>query len=130
MELAATQSPFGTRTRVATSFAGTPPRYVRPPSHGDGSWCEVSSLITTDKAASRGTDDTAFGFHAKESASSPPGPSKNLLRFLFSSSAGDRKQKPLRSIGSGGVRSLELVEQPQAIPPPRESMRAPRRRSH
>ena len=44
---------------------------------------------------------------------------KNSSRFRIRNSGEGRKQKPLRSFGSGGVRKRTVSERPQAIPPPR-----------
>jgi hypothetical protein len=68
-------------------------------------WSEVSFLFTT-AMASRGTNGAAL-FSTKNAAPSPPGTSKSPL-FPLQELRWGRKQKPLRSIGSGGVRETEL----------------------
>ena len=50
--------------------------------------------------------------------------SNKSLRFHDKSSGGGGNEKPLRSMGSGGVRETNAAKQPQAIPPPQDGARA------
>lgn len=66
-------------------------------------WSEGSILFTTGKSIS-GEQGAAAFIVTKESAASPPEISKLSSCFRCGNSVKGRKQKPLRSIGSGGVR--------------------------
>lgn len=79
-------------------------------------WSEGSILFTTGKSVS-GEQDAAAFFVTKESAASPPEFSKLSSCFRCGNSVKGRKQKPLRSMGSGGVRHRTFYG--QAFRPPR-----------
>lgn len=92
-------------------------------------WSEVSGLFTTDKVdpGEQTTRPLVCNrrnprLHHLELQNSPLFPTQELQ--------GGWKQKPLRSVGSGGVRETELWKGPQAIPPPRESARVSPHRSN
>lgn len=134
----ARRSPFGGRpaARVTTPLAGAPPRYAfrcRCGRDSGAAWSEVSDLFTTDigfQGNRRRGSFFAEGIRVFTTWNSK----KNLLCFQtlfpFWGLAWGWKQKPLRSVGSGGVRSDRTVEERQLIRPSRESARVSPHRSN
>ena len=92
-------------------------------------WSEVSGLFTTDKVDPGEQTTRPLVCNRRN----PRLHHLELQKFSSVSNSGAPrgwKQKPLRSVGSGGVRETELWKGPQAIPPPRESARVSPHRSN